>query len=382
MKKILIVHSFYGSESPSGENSVVEEDLIFLRELGYEVFTCFLYSDDVRNKGIIGELRASINYLFGIRGLITLKKACNVFKPDIIHIHNVFPMFSLWILYYASSTATVYYTWHNYRNLCIAGFPIREGKICRKCIDTVQNYGIKHRCYKGSLYGSFVMYLSNVIHKRLQTINRNVDKLICFTNFQKEVLISAGIDQKIIYVKPNFSDVSRTVVPLGQRDNYVLFAGRVSLVKGIHKLLAIWSTDSDLPLLKVCGSGPLLTKLQKCYGNLRNVEFCGLLKKPVLEELMSRAMAVIVPSIAWEGYPMVIADAEKLGTPVFSSGIGPLEDMFVHKEQLINFEDAVEAKESLSLKLRDVNLLHNISELQQIKSKEDIKHREYINLYD
>lgn len=382
MKRILIVHSFYGSESPSGENSVVEEDVTYLKNIGFEVNECFLFSDVVRSDGALGELRASIYYLFGLKGLLTLRKACREFKPDIIHVHNVFPMFSLWILYYASTVASVFYTWHNYRNICIAGFPLREGKVCRKCIDSVQLHALKHRCYKGSYLGSFVLFLSNVLHKNLRTINRNVDKLVCFTHFQKNVLLGAGIDEGILHIKPNFSDIVTDIIPYNERENYVVFAGRISSEKGIPELLSIWSLSSGFPNLKVCGSGPLLSEMRKVYGSSSNIEFHGLLSKPTLDDIMSRAKAIIVPSIAWEGYPMVIADAEKLGTPVFSSGVGPLGDMIVHKDQLINFDDSNKAKEILSTRLNNRELLKCISDLQLRKSKENVKRKEYLNLYE
>ena len=53
MKKILILHSFYGKSAPSGENSAVKEDYEYLKSVGYEVKLLKLESDELNKFGFL-----------------------------------------------------------------------------------------------------------------------------------------------------------------------------------------------------------------------------------------------------------------------------------------------------------------------------------------
>ena len=52
--KVLLVHNFYGSEAPSGENQVVVHDINLLRADGHEVVLFSRSSDFVRGIGLFG----------------------------------------------------------------------------------------------------------------------------------------------------------------------------------------------------------------------------------------------------------------------------------------------------------------------------------------
>jgi len=54
--KILLVHSFYGSSAPSGENHVFEAEKALLQGRGHEVETFTRESDEIRGQGIWGDV--------------------------------------------------------------------------------------------------------------------------------------------------------------------------------------------------------------------------------------------------------------------------------------------------------------------------------------
>lgn len=380
VKKILILHSFYGKSAPSGENSAVKEDHEYLKSLGYEVELIKLESDELNKYGFFKNFIGAIYYLTGIRSIRLVTRICKKFKPDVIHIHNLFPMFSLWILFFIKRKARVIYTFHNYRNYCIAGYPYKNNSECTLCFNGSQFHGFYNKCYRNNTIASAVQLISNSIHLKLNTINRTVNTIVCFTNFQKSVLIDLGIKENLITIKPNISNINSNItIPWNQRKDKVSFVGRLDNEKGIAELLEIWNLDKKLPILEICGDGPLYENLKNQYNNIENIVFLGYLKGEDLVNRIKESKAIIVPSRRWEGYPMVIADAIKLKIPVIGSDVGPMKELCKNIGVSINFNNKIDCLNKLyrliENKFEKLNYIYN-----DIKTKN--KFQEYFKLYE
>ena len=59
--KLLLVHNYYGSEAPSGENSVFVTEKKLLEDLGHEVIEFVRHSDEIRNQGIWGTIKGALS---------------------------------------------------------------------------------------------------------------------------------------------------------------------------------------------------------------------------------------------------------------------------------------------------------------------------------
>ena len=92
--KILIVHNFYGSENPSGENNLVINEKEYLKNNGFEVETMFTSSDYLRKKGVLGGIIGGLSFIWNISAFYRIDRIIRKAKPDFIHIHNVFPLLS------------------------------------------------------------------------------------------------------------------------------------------------------------------------------------------------------------------------------------------------------------------------------------------------
>ena len=80
------------------------------------------------------------------------------------------------------------------------------------------------------------------------------------------------------------------------------------------------------PELRIMGDGPLrarLTGLVERRGNKR-IHFLGQIAATAAARQIARARILVLPSICFEGFPMVIREAFAFGTPVAVSDIGPL----------------------------------------------------------
>ena len=84
--------------------------------------------------------------------------------------------------------------------------------------------------------------------------------------------------------------------------------------------------DDNPPRLKVVGDGPQLDEYKSEFSDL-SVEFTGLLTPVQAQEEIAKAWMIVIPSLWYEGFPMVLRDSFAYGTPALVSNIGPLPDI-------------------------------------------------------
>ena len=85
--RIAMVHSFYSSAQPSGENTVVLNEVDALRRAGHEVALFAAHTDELEGE-VFYKLRAGLRVATGY-GRNPLK-AIRDFSPDVVHVHNLF----------------------------------------------------------------------------------------------------------------------------------------------------------------------------------------------------------------------------------------------------------------------------------------------------
>ena len=313
-----------------------------LRSYGHEISEFVCHSDEFRNKGLLKLLKTAIQVPWNLRMRNKLTKLVEEFDPDIIHVHNTFPMISPSIFYGIKGRAAVVLTLHNYRLFCPAAIPLRDGQICTECLDRYSALpAITHGCYKHSRIATLPIALNVALHRWLKTWKSKVDAFITLSEFQKKKLSSAGLPLPKVYVKPNFYANSFLPLPWSDRGAYVTFVGRLSQEKGIFSLLMGWKNwyeiDKNIPELRIVGDGPLKQKLEQLAINLP-IRFFGQVSSEEAQNQIANARLLILPSECYEGFPMVIAEAFALGTPVAASNLGPLPFIVENKINGVLFE--------------------------------------------
>ena len=331
--RILIVHNFYGSSAPSGENQVVQEERDLLRSAGYEVIEHFTYSDTVRDRGLFPIIRTALSVPWNQSAQAALRARIQELSPDVMHVHNVFPLLSPAAFGAAAGTRTaVVHTLHNYRTVCAGASVLRDNTVCTDCLDRRSVLpAVRRGCYRGSRLATLPIAASIALHRRLRTYATHVDALVAFTRFHQALFVKAGLPEQRIHVKPNcFPGVARCV-PWDQRQRKAVFVGRVSREKGLHVLLEAWARWGEAaPALEIVGGGPDLEKLRAAVPvqNRENVVFLGLRPVEQTHTLLSQSRLMIVPSIWFEGgFPLVLREALAFGVPVIASRLGPLQEI-------------------------------------------------------
>lgn len=323
--RILLVHNAYGSAAPSGENEVVRIEREMLMSTGHEVEVFSRDSDEIRAQGWRGLVKGAAAVPWNPFEAARFRRAAQRFQPDIVHAHNTFPLISPAVFSAAPAGAGRVLTLHNYRLLCAAAIPLREGKTCTTCIDKRSAWpGLRHGCYRDSRAATLPISLGIALHRRRGTWDRDVDAFIALTQFQRDLLTAGGLPAAHIHVKPNFFPGEPDVVPWSRRENHCVFVGRLSPEKGVATLVRAWRAwGPQAPELRVLGDGPLRVSLEAAARGA-NIRFLGHLPAASAQDEIARARLMIVPSEWFEGFPLVLREAFALGTPVAVSRIGPL----------------------------------------------------------
>lgn len=336
--RVLVVHNAY--QHRGGEDSVVEAETALLRTHGHAVTRYARSNDEI---GGMSRARVLRETMWSRRTVSELGAAIATFRPDLIHVHNTFPLISP-SLYWAAARAgiPVVQTLHNFRLMCPQAMLLREGKVCEDCVGRLPWRGVMRSCYRGSMMQSGALAAMLVLHRALGTWRNKVTRYIALNDFCRSKFAAAGLPAARIAVKPNFVD--QPAPPEVPRCG-ALFVGRLSPEKGIGTLAAAADQVPELDV-SVIGSGPDASQLE----GLTNVRMLGYCDSDAVRAALSKAVCLVMPSIWYETFGMVIVEAFACATPVIASRIGVMGNLVREGETGLLFEPGNAA--DLAAKLR------------------------------
>jgi len=317
--KILVAHNYY--QQRGGEDTVFENEVRLLGSAGHDVHTLVVSNDTIASP--IDKALTMMRTVENPIGVAAMVRAVKAFRPALVHVHNFFPLLSPGVYGVCHRAGIpVVQTLHNYRAICGAALLLRRGKICRLCVDGSPLWGVVHRCYRGSVVGSVAAARMISSHRHRRTWSTAVDRYIALSEFGRSIFVGAGFPAGRIDVKPNFIEDPGPPPADVPRDG-VLYVGRLSLEKGVRYLVEA-CTSRGYPL-RIAGTGPDLAAIQHLARP--NVTVLGNLPRDAVLDEMRRAAVIVVPSIWYEGFPMVIVEAFACATPVIASQIGALAEL-------------------------------------------------------
>jgi glycosyltransferase involved in cell wall biosynthesis len=316
--RVLVVHNFY--QNPGGEDRIVREELAMLERNGVEVDLFAATNDDIR--GIHGKIAAALRVVYSPRARRALSQKLAAYLPDVVHIHNFFPLLSPSILdaCLAARVPSVI-TLHNFRILSPAALlhpdELIEGRHLRdSCWWTVRK-----RVYRNSALGTLAVAAMIEFHKRTGTWTRKVDSFIALTDWAKRVFTEGGLPAERIVVKPNC--IPRPPALSGLRRDGGLFVGRLDEQKGVRVLLRAWE-NIDYPLT-IIGDGPLSDLVQENASD--RVLYLGRQPPEAVQRAMQAAKFLVLPSIETEMFPVTILEAFSNCLPVICSDLSSLRGL-------------------------------------------------------
>ncbi len=341
--KILLAHNYYAQRG--GEDVCADDDIGLLRMHGHDVH---VYSRDNREIGRtpgVGKFGAGMDALWSRRTVRELSDIFSLNRPDLVHVHNFFPLISPAIFHVCRRfDVPVIHTLHNFRMMCANGLFYRDGKICEKCARTSSAWATWHRCYRDSALQSMAVSSMIGLHDRMQTWKRTVDQFIALTESARALFVRCGIPDRKIVVNPNYLSVdpAQTDAPRSG----AVFVGRLSPEKGVEMLLEAWCALPDIPLT-IVGEGPCRSELEAMVKSrgLTRVRFLGFCAHAEVLKEIGNARILVMPSQWYETFGRTMMEAFAMGTPVVASRIGSMSDLVEHDVTGLLFDHA--SKDSL-----------------------------------
>lgn len=338
--KILLVHNFY--KIRGGEDQVFENEKNLLIQKGHQVATFTRHNDDIENWWI--KARTAWNLNFSREIFKSFWKKLTDFRPELVHVHNLFPQLTASVLNAAQEYgATTVMTLHNFRTICTNGLFLRDGRPCELCLPENSHSAIRHLCYRNSFAGSVSVSRMIDHHRSENTWVTKTQKLIALSEFAKSKFVAGGFSEKHISVKPNFFLPSREFDALEAAQPHLsqklLFIGRLSPEKGLRVLASAWSQIAPLfPDVEMClaGTGPEEKFLKRL--DLPRWRHLGQLEPKRLFQELSLARALILPSVCYENFPLSLVEAMAFGIPCVTSRIGSLPEINREGETGLCFE--------------------------------------------
>lgn len=328
--KILLVHNFYGSTAPSGENTAFVSEANLLRNRGHLIVEFTRHSDELLNQGLFGRVRGALGTVWNPVSLHKLKSALREIQPEIVHVHNTFPILSPSVLYATRDlNIPTVMTLHNYRIGCSAATALRNDQPCTLCLDKKSVLpALRYGCYRDNRIATLPISLMIAVHRAKNTWKKNVDAFVTLTEFQREKMAQFGIPEASLFVKPQFLENPPEPLPWRQRESKAVFIGRLYAAKGVHILIDSWKKwGKDAVPLEIIGDGPMKSELisvARASDAASSISFLGNLSYAEAMKRLSSAKLLIVPSLCFEGFPMVVQEAYAYGVPVAASNIGSL----------------------------------------------------------
>ena len=333
---ILLAHNFY--KFFAGEDSIALREKGLLEENKEQVYFYTKDNKETDSYNLNKKINFFVQTIFSSSTKKELKTIIKDFKPDIAYTHNIFPLISPSIFHtlHAESIPCVQNV-QDYRWLCPNGVFYINDSICEKCKNGAFWNAIRYKCFRDSFLLSG-LYATTIGTNRLSGVFKKIDAFVCTTEFNKQKLMEAGIEEKRLFIKPNYLDITNIEPSVGT-GNHIIFLGRLSQEKGLWTLIKAFEKIKDLQL-KIVGTGPLEHPLRKYIkeNSINNISIEGFKEGDEKNNLIKNALFMVFPSEWYEHFPIVLLEAFAFGKPVIASDIGNMPLIVENEKSGLHFK--------------------------------------------
>ncbi len=317
-----------------GSDAVFLATCDLLRDAGHDVIPFCLsspydlpspYSAYFPRGADTGQARDGARYFFNAQARRRLNALLDAVGPvDVAHLHIYHGKHTPAILPVLRARAIpIVHSLHEYKLACPVYTLQRDGAPCEICVTGSTLNCVRHRCKDGSFLRSLVMTAEMATSRLLGDV-RLVDRFICVSDFQRDLMRRAGIGPGKLATLHNFVSLT-TDRACTENDGYLLFAGRIEELKGIATLIRAARACGQR--LIVAGDGAYRAQMLASIDGFDNITYVGFKTSAELAHLMRRAKAVVVPSQWYENCPMSVLEAKALGRPVIGARIGGIPEL-------------------------------------------------------
>ncbi|MDH3197877.1 MAG: glycosyltransferase, partial [Candidatus Krumholzibacteria bacterium] len=260
-------------------------------------------------------------------------------RPDVAHLHNIYHQLTPSIIVALKRRGIpVVMTLHDYKLVCPNYSLFAKGAFCYRCQGGSFQNAVRVRCSGDSRVRGALLAME-AYWQRWTRVYDAVDCFIAPSRYLRDTIVAAGTDAGRVRHVPGFVDPpgTRGEEPLSPADarvlaslpgRFVVYFGRLSAEKGLETLLEAVARLPEVPLV-VCGDGPEAGRLS-ALARVRapeRVHFTGFAARALLERIVARAAASVIPSLSPENAPYTGLESAAAGVPLIVSDMGGLPEM-------------------------------------------------------
>jgi glycosyltransferase involved in cell wall biosynthesis len=255
-----------------------------------------------------------------------IRKILNDFKPDIVHIHNIYHQMDPTILFEIKKQGIpIVMTVHDFKIINPNHSMMLNGRAYDRCKNGKYYQCFIDRAIKNSYSKSFLGMIEAYWHSFLKTYD-NVDIFIAPSEFVKKRLIDWGVSESKIKVVAHFIsksiDSQENQKKIEQKERYALYVGKISKEKGIDLLTNIFKKDLAVKLY-------LAGEVAEDFEVLRNKNIVnlGILNKEEVKNFMINSEFVISATKLPETFGLIALEAISSGVPFVGFNTGAFDEI-------------------------------------------------------
>lgn len=326
-----VLHAYNRHRGGGGANATTQATIDLSRNAGLEVEVYGRSGSDVP-PGLRGRLQVGLGVLWGRESLREFGALLDAFKPDIVHVHELYPMVSPWIVPDCHSRGLpVVMSCVDFRLTCPNMTHWRAGAVCTRCLDGREYHAVLNNC-RGSLAesASSAFYTAQV--RRTGLFRKHVARFIAPSVFAGDWLVAkAGLPADLVEVIAPAVHIPEQAAPTGV-GGYVAYAGRFVPEKGLD-VFAAAAQLSGLPFRMARNVTGQVT-VQPPPGP----DVVVTVGRDDLAEFYRGARALVLPSHWYETFGLVGAEAMSHGVPVVGSRLGAIAELVEHEVDGLLFQ--------------------------------------------
>ena len=213
----------------------------------------------------------------------------------------------------------------------------RERCDARQCLRCVLHYRRPPQLWR----------YTGLLHRRLH----HVDAFIAMSEFSRRKHREFGFPREMEGVNYFLPDLDETDATVQDTDSphprpYFLFVGRLEIIKGLDDVIPVFRQHPDADLL-IAGEGEYQGPLRGLAEGADNVQFLGRVKPDDLRRYYRHALALIVPSVCFETFGIILIESFRQGTPVIARRLGPFPEILQRSGAGLLFETEAELRAAM-----------------------------------
>lgn len=362
-RPLKVLHAYNQHRGGGGADNAARATIEISREhnLDVEVFT---RSSAQLPRNLMGRFLAGTSVIYAPDSVREFTRLLDSFKPDIVHAHEVFPLVSPWILPLCTRrNIPVVMICVDYRMTCPIVTHLYKDEICTRCTGGREHWAVLKNC-RENLTESLTVAFYNTLVRRLRLFRNHINRFIAPSDFTRQWLIEhARIEPSRITTISPAVEIPTTAADPGIGE-YVAYAGRFTPEKGLDTLLEA-ERLSRFPLrLSRHEQNPMTVAVPS------GVEVVVTREREDLNRFYRGSRMLVFPSIWFETFGLVAAEAMSHGIPVIASRMGAMSSLINDGVDGLLFEphDARDLSEKVMRLWNDKELCRRLGQAAREKA--------------